>query len=95
MKNIRTNIDRWVESLDKRWDKLPQQKQRQFILYFFTGYFLLMTVVSSKVIYDTIKTDNYMVIEHILNPVQEKKESPTPLHDTLQPIQKNKIYERK
>lgn len=94
MKNIRTTIDKWIDSLDKRWDKLPIQKQRHYILYFFTGYFLLMTVVSSKVIYDTIKTDNYMVIEHILNPVPEKKKSPA-LQDTVQPNIKNKTYERK
>jgi hypothetical protein len=95
MKNIRTNINKWLDSLDKRWDELPIQKQHQYTLYFFTAYLLLMTIVISKVCYDTIRSDNYMIIEHIINPVQEKKKSPTPLQDTVQPILKNKIYERK
>jgi hypothetical protein len=95
MKNIRTTIDKWLDSLDKRWDKLPIQKQRQYTLYFFSAYLLLMIVMISKICYDTINTDNSMIIEHILNPVPEKKNNPTQLQDTLQVILKNKTYERK
>lgn len=95
MKNIRTTIDKWVNSLDKRWDELPTQKQHLYTLYFFSAYLLLTIAMITKVCYDTIMKDNTLVIEHILNPVLKKKETPDPLQDSLQTIQKNNTYERK
>lgn len=89
MKNIRTTIDKWVNSLDKRWDELPIQKQRHYAMYFFSAYLLLTIVMISKVCYDTINTDSTIIIEHILNPVPEKKKSPTHLQDTEQLILNN------
>jgi hypothetical protein len=89
MKNIRTTIDKWLDGLDKRWDELPIQKQRHYALYFFSAYLLLTIVMISKVCYDTINTDSTMIIEHILNPVPEKKKSTTHLQDTEQPILNN------
>ncbi len=95
MKNLRKNIEKWFDSLDERWEALPIKKQHKYTLYFFTGYLLLTTAVIFKVWLDTVRSDNNMVIEHIENPVIEKKESPAVLHDTLKTILKNKIYERK
>ncbi|WP_348800114.1 nitrogen regulatory IIA protein [Flavobacterium adhaerens] len=73
MKKIRANINRYFERLDDRWRILPIRKQYQYTLYFFTVYLLLTIAVILKVGYDTSKPDNNMVIEHIRNPVFEKK----------------------
>lgn len=88
-------MDRYFDKLDDRWRALPLRKQHQYTLYFFVGYLLLTTMVIGKVWYDTRKSDNSMVIEHIENPVLKKKESPARLQDTVSTILKNKIYERK
>ena len=95
MKKLRANIDSYFDKLDERWRTLPLRKQHQYTLYFFVGYLLLTAGVIFKVWYDTAKSDNDMVIEHIENPVLEKKGSPALLKDTLSTILKYKIYERK
>jgi hypothetical protein len=94
MKKFRENMNRYFDKLDERWRALPLRKQHQYTLYFFVGYLLLTAGVIFKVWYDTAKSDNDMVIEHIENPVLKKNESPTRLHDTVSTILKNKIYER-
>ena len=88
-------MDRYFDKLDDRWRALPLRKQHQYTLYFFVGYLLLTTMVIGKVWYDTRKSDNSMVIEHIENPVLKKKEGSARLQDTVSTILKNKIYERK
>ena len=88
-------MDRYFDRLDERWRVLPIQKQHQCMLYFFVGYLLLTVAVIGKVMYDTSKSGNDMVIEHIENPVLKKSESPARLQDTVSTILKNKIYERK
>lgn len=95
MKNIRSNIDKWLENLDKNWDKLSIQKQRQYALYFFTAYLLLTVMVIYNVWQDTAKSTNHMIIEHIDNHVIKKNESTIHSQDTLHKIVKNKIYEKK
>lgn len=95
MKKLRANIDSYFDKLDERWRTLPLRKQHQYTLYFFVGYLLLTAVVIFKVWYDTAKSDNDMVIEHIENLVLKKNESPARLQDTLSTILKNTIYERK
>jgi hypothetical protein len=44
--------------------------------------------------YDTSKSGNDMVIEHIENPVLKSK-NPARLQDSVSTILKNQIYERK
>ena len=88
-------MDRYFDKLDERWRVLPIQKQHQCMLYFFVGYLLLTAGVIGEVWYETSKSRNDMVIEHIENPVLEKKGSPALLKDTLSTILKYKIYERK
>ena len=95
MKKIRASIDSYFDKLDERWRALPLRKQHQYTLYFFLGYLLITVAVIGKVMYDTSKYGNDMVIEHIENPVLKKSESPARLQDTLSTILKNKIYERK
>lgn len=95
MKKLRANIDSYFDKLDDRFRALPLRKQHQYTLYFFVGYLLLTAGVIFKVWYDTAKSGNNMVIEHIENPVLKKNESPTRLQDTLSKILKNTIYERK
>jgi hypothetical protein len=95
MKKLRANLDEWFGKLDEHWRTLPLGKQQKYTLYFFTGYLILTSAVIFKVWYDTAKSDNSIVIEHIENPVLKKKESPASLQDTLSTILKNKIYERK
>ena len=88
MKKLRTDMDKWFEKLDERWRTLPLRKQHKYTLYFFAGYMLLSAGVIFKVWYDTSKSNNDMVIEHIENPVLKKKESPALLQDTLSTILK-------
>ncbi|SUJ23417.1 Uncharacterised protein [Sphingobacterium spiritivorum] len=95
MKKLRANMDRYFDKLDERWRELPLRKQHQYTLYFFVGYLLLTMAVIGKVMYDTSKSGNDIIIEHIENPVLKKSESPARLQDTLSTILKNKIYERK
>ncbi|GAA0886487.1 hypothetical protein GCM10009120_50860 [Sphingobacterium siyangense subsp. cladoniae] len=95
MKKLRANMDRYFDKLDHRWRELPLRKQHKYTLYFFVGYLLLTVAVIGKVMYDTSKSGNDMVIEHIENPVLKKNESPARLQDTLSTILKNQIYERK
>lgn len=95
MKKLRANIGSYFDKLDDRFRALPLRKQHQYTLYFFVGYLLLTAGVIFKVWYDTAKSDNDMVIEHIENPVLQKNGSPARLQDTLSTILKNTIYERK
>ena len=95
MKKLRANMDRYFDKLDERWRELPLRKQHQYTLYFFVGYLLLTMAVIGKVMYDTSKSGNDIIIEHIENPVLKKSKSPARLQDTLSTILKNKIYERK
>ena len=95
MKKLRANLDRYFDNLDERWRALPLRKQHQYTLYFFLGYLLITVAVIGKVMYDTSKSGNDIIIEHIENPVLKKSESPARLQDTLSTILKNKIYERK
>ena len=88
-------MDRYFDKLDERWQALPVRKQHQYTLYFFVGYLLLTAGVIFKVWYDTSKSGNDMIIEHIENPVLKEKGGPALLQDTLSTILKNKIYERK
>lgn len=95
MKKLRANMDRYFDKLDERWRELPLRKQHQYTLYFFVGYLLLTMAVIGKVMYDTSKSGNDIIIEHIENPVLKKNESPVRLQDTLTTILKDRIYERK
>lgn len=87
-------MDRWFDKLDESWRALSLDRQRRYMLCLFLVYLLLTAVVILKVWYDTAKSDNRMVIEHIENPVL-KNESPASQKDTLSTILKEKIYERK
>lgn len=87
-------MDRYFDKLDERWRALPLRKQRQYTLYFFVVYLLLTVVVIGKVMYDTSKSGNDMVIEHIDNRVI-KNGNPARLQDSVSTILKNQIYERK
>lgn len=73
MKNIRENMNKWFEKLDCRWKDLPIGKQHQYTLFLFVGYILLTVGVIFKVWYDMGKLDNNIVIEHIENPVTNKR----------------------
>lgn len=95
MKNIRNDIDKWLELLDKRWEELPIKKQRQYLLHFFTGYLLLTTVVIINVCFTTARSKNDLDISHIESTVPLQKKSSAALQDSVKSILKNKIYERK
>lgn len=88
-------MDRYFDKLDERWKTLPIGKQHRYTLYFFIVYLLLTAGVVFKVWYDAGKSGNGMVIEHIENPVLQKKELPERLQDTVSTILKNQIYERR
>jgi hypothetical protein len=94
MKKLRANMDRYFDKLDDLWRALPLRKQHQYTLYFFAGYLLLTAGVIGKVWYDTTKSRNDIIIEHIENPVLKSK-NPARLQDSVSTILKNQIYERK
>jgi len=72
MKKIRANLDSYFDKVDERWRALSMRKQHLYTLYFFISYLLLTAFVICKVWYDTSKSENDMVIEHIENPVLKK-----------------------
>lgn len=82
MKNIRKNMDRYIDKLDERWQALPLRKQRRYTLYFFMGYLLFTAAVVFKIWHDAEPPESDMVIEHIENPVLKKNESPASVQDT-------------
>lgn len=94
MKTIRKNIDKWMNSLDQRWDEMPAERQHKYVLYFFAFYLLVTAGVIFNIWYQTAGSDNRMIIEHIENPVRGK-EIPASQLDSLSTIVKEKIYERK
>jgi hypothetical protein len=95
MKKLRTNIDRWFESLDYRWDQIPEAKQQKIILRFFAVYVILTAAVIINVWQDTSKADNEMNIKYIESPFKGSKGNPSQTKDTLSVMIKNKIYEKK
>ncbi|SJN18523.1 hypothetical protein FM120_01095 [Sphingobacterium faecium PCAi_F2.5] len=95
MKKWKATMDKWFDKLDQRWRALPVRRQHRYTLYLFLGYLLLTAGVIGKVWYDAGKPDNSIVIEHIENPVLQKKKSPAALQDTVSTILKNQFYERK
>lgn len=72
MKKLRATMDRYSEKLNEQWKSLSTEKQRKYTLYAFAVYLLLTAGVILKVCYDTSKSGNRMVIEHIENPVRKK-----------------------
>lgn len=75
MKNIRKNIERYLDGLDKGWEQLPLEKQHKYIVYFFSVYVLLTAWILFKIWYDAKRFQNTVGIEHIENPVFREKES--------------------
>ncbi len=65
-------MDIHFNKLNERWKSLSTDKQHQYTLYLFVAYLLLTAGVIFKIWYDTSKSGNHMVIEHIENPVQKK-----------------------
>ena len=69
MENIRKNIGKWIERLDKRWEEMPLVNQHKFILCFFAGYTMLTAAVIFKVWHDRAKNQSSIVIDHIDRPL--------------------------
>lgn len=96
MKKIELIKKRWegyIDKLDEKWQELPINKQRIYMIYFFTTYCLMTTAVILKVWYDTKESKNSMSMEHIENPVLKKNKSLEKNQDSLSIILKNKINE--
>ncbi|MFD2939173.1 nitrogen regulatory IIA protein [Flavobacterium notoginsengisoli] len=89
MKNIRNTADQWLESLDRRWEELPIERQHKYLLYFFAGYLLLTIAVIVNVWKDTARSQNNLNIGHIGTAVPSEKKSPARLGDTLEIILNN------
>lgn len=68
MKKLKTNIDKWLDKQDKRWQALPVRKQHRYALYIFAVYLLLTAVVIAKILDGTGASQKGMVIEPIENP---------------------------
>ena len=72
MKKLKATMDRYFGKLNEHWKSLPTENQHQYTLYVFVVYLLLTASVIFKVCYDTSRSGNDMVIEHIENPVPKK-----------------------
>lgn len=94
MKNLRTAISNWFDTLDDRWRAMPVKKQHRYTLLLFAGYALLSVVVLLKVCYDVAQSNNAITIEHIENPIIKQKKSPVSPQDSITTILKNQLYER-
>ncbi len=84
MKKLKTNMDKWLDKQDKRWQALPIRKQHRYTLYFFAVYLLITAVVIAKILDDAGTSQKGMVIEPIENPALKNLET-----------NKNRIDERK
>lgn len=94
MKNLRTEIEKWLDGLDKRWDAMPLKKQQRFLRCFFTGYVLLTAWIIFQVCLDTARAAESIPMDHIENPVPQKIASPA-LPPDKEKIFKSKLYEKK
>lgn len=94
MKKLRTKISKWFDRLNEQWRELPVKRQHRYTLLLFAGYALLSVVVILKVCYDVAQSNNKITIEHIENPVIQKKKSTVSPQDSISKILKNKLYER-
>lgn len=73
MKKLKTNMDKWLDKQDKRWQALPVRKQHRYALCFFVIYLLLTAVVIAKILDGT--SQKGMVIEPIENPTLKNLET--------------------
>lgn len=73
MRKLQADLDKWFESLDKRWRALSLRRQQRYILYFFMVYVFLTAAVLIKICLDTAKSNAGMEINHIENPALKKK----------------------
>lgn len=94
MGNLKTKLNNWFNKLNEQWRALPLKKQHRYTLLLFAGYVLLSVVIIGKVCYDVGKSNNRMTIEHIENPVIQKKKLPVSPQDSISTILKHKMYER-
>lgn len=51
MKKIDLSIDNWLDTLNKRWQKIPVKLQRRYTICLFVAYLFLTTVVILNVWY--------------------------------------------
>lgn len=89
MHTYETRLEDW-------WQKLPAAKQRKLVILFFAGYLLVTASVILSVWYNA-KTDNSRksTIQHISNPLLQKRKSGLHAEDLSSTPLKNKQYERK
>lgn len=73
MRKLQADLDKWFDSLDKRWRALTLRRQQQYTLYFFMVYLFLTAAVLIKICLDTAKSNAGMEINHIENPALKKK----------------------
>ncbi len=73
MRKLKEDLEKRLESLDKRWRALELRRQQQYILYFFMFYVLVTAAVLFKICLDTVQSDAKMEINHIENPARIKK----------------------
>jgi hypothetical protein len=87
MKKIKERINRYFDTLNARWQALPEHKQNRYVLYFFAGYLLLTLVVILSPYFNEGKA-----LKHIQSTLPE---SPAAVADSLLKTLKHKFYERK
>lgn len=93
MKKLKAFLHACESRIEARWQKLPDRKQRRFVVLFFAGYLLITGCVILTVWYDA-KADARMrknQIEHIRNPILQNE---TQFGDSSS-ILKSKEHERK
>ncbi|PIF45332.1 hypothetical protein CLU96_2334 [Chryseobacterium sp. 52] len=97
MKKLQKMIDACAERVENRWQRLSVRKQRKVVILFFTGYLLITTCVILMVWYDSKSHDMRQkpAIEHISNPLLQKKKTALRAENSSSTILKNREYERK
>jgi len=94
MKKVGLTIQKSLDRLDARWRELSVSRQRRYTLFLFVGYVTITLIVVVKIIFDTGKPKQEMVIEHIVNPIPKETKSPLLQRDSLSIMLKNQLYER-
>ena len=87
MKKITEYLNKHLDALNQKWQRLPEPKQTRYVLYFFAAYLLLTAVVILSPYFNEGKA-----LKHLQNDLPE---SPATATDSLLKTLKRKFYERK
>lgn len=71
MKNLRLSINKTIEHLNHKWQRLSIQQQKSYTLYFFCAYLIISIVVLVNSCNNSKKLDIPAHKHWIINPLNE------------------------